>query len=268
MTNENPPLNETVVSTSLLKRYISCPYSCKLRYVAKYHPQSENDWVFKVGRSGHKILEHFYDNLDLNAPDITVEFKEKLKASAFKHWDRSIDSRKREETEPFFFAWLDYELQRYYHYKKNNCIDRFKPVEVEQDLTDYKGKKRAVVDKRMLGASGIRYVIDYKFNKKLPAQRNYSNILSEIDIEYKIQAAINVSVLKSYGYEIDAFYFQFIRQPEKMISVPLTQQLFNEVENIITSVRLDTEFKKNKKSCFFCDMKMYCNLNESSINCL
>lgn len=263
-----PPLNETIVSTNLIKRYINCPHSVKLKYVDKHPDSNEGSWIYKIGKSGHSILEHFYDNLDINALDIKEEFNNKFKAVAIKYWDRSIDSRKREETESFFFAWLKFEIDRFNSYKQQGKLELFKPIEVEQDLTDYKGKKRAIIDKRCLGTSGIRYVVDYKFDTTLPALRNYKNILSEIDIEYKIQAALNAMVLKSYGYDIDAFFFQFIRQPDKMLSIPLIPQLFNEIENIITSIRLDTEFKKNKKTCFLCGFKMFCNLNESSINCL
>ena len=131
-----PDLNETIVSTNLVKRYINCPYSCKLKYIDKHPSSNENDWMFKIGKSGHKILEHFYEKLDLNAPDIPAEFSAKMKATAFQYWDRSIDSRKREETEPFFFEWLKYEIDRFNSYKKQGCVEKFKPIEVEQDLTD------------------------------------------------------------------------------------------------------------------------------------
>jgi CRISPR/Cas system-associated exonuclease Cas4 (RecB family) len=263
-----PPLAEATVSTSMLNLYHNCNYACKLRYVDKQTPVQINDTPLKIGKSGHKILEKFYEKLDLNTTDPEKEFKEKLTASAFQHWDRSIDSRKREEVESAFLSWLKFELDRYKLYKQNNKLDIFKPVEVEQDLTDYKNKMRAVIDKRCIGISGIKYVIDYKFDKKLPTLRNFKNILLEIDTKYKIQAAINTMVLKSYGYPIDAFYFQFVRYPDKLLSIPLNQQLFDEVNNLINKLRTDTIFEKNKKSCFFCNFKMYCNLKETSINCL
>ncbi len=266
--NMIPPLVEVTVSTSMLNLYNFCPHSCKLRYVDKQTPIQIDGTPLRIGKSGHKILEHFYEKVDLNAPDIEIEFIEKLKASAFQHWDRSIDSRKREEIESALTAWLKFELDRYNSYKKQNKLDNFKPVEVEQDLTDYKNRLRAVMDKRCIGASGIKYVVDYKFDKKKPSVRNFSNILSEIDTKYKVQAAINALVLKAYDHPIDGFYFQFVRYPDQMLSVPLNQQLFDEVTAMINKLRTDTEFKKNTKSCFYCNFKMYCNLRENSINCL
>lgn len=265
---QTPPFAEMTVSTTMLNLYTGCNYAAKLKYVDKQTAVFVDDEPLRVGKSGHKILEHFYEKLDINAPDINKEFVDKIKASAFQHWDRSIDSRKREEIEPAFFAWMKYELDRYYIYKKQNKLEIFKPIEVEQDLTDYQSRKRAVIDKRCKGISGIHYALDYKFDKKLPAQRNFSNILSEIDLKYKIQAAMNASVLKSNGHQIDGFYFQFVRYPDKLLSVPLTTDLFNEIEAIIFKLRNDTVFVKNDKKCFRCALKMYCNLKETSINCL
>jgi len=263
-----PPLAEATVSTTMLNLYDGCNHACKLKYVDKQTAVHIDDTPLRVGKSGHKIFEHFYEKLDLNAPDIDKEFKDKITASAFQHWDRTIDSRKREEIEPAFFIWLKYELERYFIYKKQNRLDIFKPIEVEQDLTDYKNRMRAVSDKRCIGISGINYVMDYKFDKKLPAGRNFTNILSEIDMKYKIQAALNAQVLKAHDHPIDGFYFQFVRYPEKLLPIPLNRQLFDEVNNLINKLRTDTVFEKNKKSCFLCNFKMYCNMREASINCL
>lgn len=263
-----PPLTEITISPTLMNLYDYCPHACKLKYIDKQTAVHVDDIPLKIGKSGHLILQHFYEKLDINSPDVEKEFVEKLKASAFQHWDRTVDSRKREEVEPAFFIWLKYELDRYHNYKKQGCLDRFKPIEVEQDLIDYKNKIQAVVDKRCLGISGIQYAVDYKFDKKLPTLKNFKNILSEIDMKYKIQAALNTLVLKEYGHPINGFYFQFVRFPDKLLSVPLTNQLFDEVFTLINTIRTDTEFKKNTKNCFLCNFKMYCNLKERSINCL
>ncbi len=263
-----PPLADAIVSTTMLNLYTTCRHACKLKYVDKQQAVFIDDTYLKVGKSGHKILEHFYEKVDINAPDIEKEFKDKIKASAFQHWDRGIDSRVREEVEPAFFIWLKYELDRYYLYKKDNKLDIFKPIEVEQDLTDYQNKRRAVMDKRCIGRSGINYVVDYKFDKKLPAARNFKNILSEIDLKYKIQAALNALVLKAYDHPIDGFFYQFVRYPDRLLSVPLNRELYDEINNIITTLRTDTTFEKNKSSCFRCNFKMSCSLKETSINCL
>lgn len=263
-----PPLSETIISTTLLNLYNQCPHACRLKYIDKKRAIHINDTPLRIGKSGHLILQHFYEKIDINTADPEKDFIEKLKSSAFQYWDRSIDSRKREEVEPSFLVWLKYELERFHNCKKQGCLDRFKPIEVEQDLTDYKNRVRAVIDKRCMGISGIQYALDYKFDKKLPTLKNFKNILSEIDMKYKIQAALNSMVLKSYDHPIDSFFFQFVRFPDKLLSIPLTNILFDEVNNLIHTVRTDTEFKKNTKGCFMCNFRMYCNLNELSINCL
>ncbi len=263
-----PPLAEATVSTTMLNLYDNCHHACKLKYVDKHTAIQIDDTPLRAGKSGHKIFEHFYEKLDLSVPDIEKEFKDKITASAFQNWDRSIDSRKREEIESAILVWLKYELDRYRLCKQNNKLDIFKPVEVEQDLTDYKNRMRAVIDKRCIGISGIKYVVDYKFDRKKPASRNFSTIISEIDTKYKIQAALNALVLKSYDHPIDGFYFQFVHYPDQLLSVPLNRQLFDEVNNLINKLRTDVTFEKNKKSCFMCNFKMYCNINETSINCL
>lgn len=264
----NPPLSEAIVSTTMLNLYTNCNHAAKLKYVDKCMAVFVDDTPLKAGKSGHKILEHFYEKVDIYAPDIEKEFKEKITASAFQHWDRSIDSRKREEIESALTKWLKFELDKYRLYKSKDKLNIFKPIEVEQDLTDYKNRLRAVIDKRSEGISGIKYVTDYKFDRKLPAQRNFKNILSEMDLKYKIQAALNAMVLNSYDHPINGFYYQFVMYPESLMSVPLVPELFNEINTLIYQLRNDTEFKKNPKSCFMCNFKMYCNLKESSINCL
>lgn len=261
-------MNNQILSPSSVLLYLRCPYSFYLRYSKKYQPYIIDDTHLKIGKSGHKILQHFYSTLYLESQDIEQEFMEKMRQTAFQYWDRSIDSQKREQVEPAFFEWLKYEIQRYMLYKKQGCLDRFKPIEVEQDLTDYNKRIRAIIDKRCIGISGIQYILDYKFNSKLPAKRNFEGVLSEIDLEYKVQAALNVKVLESQNINVGSFFYQFIRYPEKLLSVPLTDSLFKEVDDIMLKIRNDTTFEKNKKGCFMCNFRMVCKLESKSVVCL
>ena len=264
----NNLFQDSILSPTFINLYLSCPYAAYLRYIEKYQPQFIDDTYLKIGKSGHQILEHWYDEINLDSLDIEQEFMEKLKMVAFKYWDRSIDSKKRDEVEPALFLWLKSEIQKYMNYKKQGCTDRFKPTSVEQDITDYNKRIRAVIDKRCIGISGINYCMDYKFDTKLPANRNFECSLSNIDLKYKIQAALNYQVLKSQNINIGAFYFQFIRYPEKLLSVPLTDSLFKEIDELILKIRNDTTFDKNPKSCYRCNFKMMCKLESKSVFCL
>jgi hypothetical protein len=190
-----------------------------------------------------------------------------MKVAAFKHWDRTIDARKRTELEPALFTWIKFELQRYQNYKKQGIEDRFKPLAVEQDFTDYVNRLRAITDKRCIGSNGTQYGMDYKFDVKLPAKRNWSMKLEEIDMKYKVQAVVNTKVLKSQDIEIKNFFFQFIRFPDKLMSVPLVPELFNEVDALISKIRADEVFEKNKKGCFMCGLKANCEMQNKSIHC-
>ena len=260
--------SDSILSPSFINLYIDCPHAAFLRYHEKHQPYFIDDTYIKIGKSGHSILQNFYGNINLNAPDIENEFMEKMKITAFKYWDRTIDSQKRDDVEPAFFNWLKYEIQRYMNYKKQGCLDRFMPIAVEQTMKDYPNKIMSIIDKRAMGVSGIQYCIDYKFNKNLPAQRNFEGRLDKIDLPFKIQAALNAQVLKANDINIGSFFYQFVRYPEKLLQVPLTSSLFDEVNQIITTIRQDTEFKKNPKSCFMCNFKMHCRLESRSVHCL
>lgn len=260
-------MTDQILSTSAIKLYLDCPYAYYLRYLGRCKPEFVDDTYLRLGKSGHAILQHYYEELDLSNPNLEVEFVEKMKSVAFKYWDRTIDARKRVELEPALFNWIKFELQRFHNYKKQGIEDRFKPVAVEQDLTDYNNRLRAVMDKRCIGSNGLQYVMDYKFDAKLPAKRNWSVNLAEIDIKYKVQAAINVNVLKSQDIEIASFFFQFIRYPDKLLSIPLTSELFSEIDALISKIRADEVFKKNKKGCFMCSLKADCEAQNSSIHC-
>lgn len=267
MNSQHPPFKDSILSQSFINLYLKCPHSAWLRYAQKHQPYFVDDTYLKIGKSGHKILENFYPALNLEAQDIEQEFMEKMKQTAFQYWDRSVDASKRDAVEQALYGWLKQETKKFINYKKQGCLGRFKPITVEEDIIDYNQKLRAIIDKRCIGISGIQYCIDYKFDSKLPAKRNFEGILNDIDIEYKIQAAINTMVLKSQNININTFYYQFVRYPEKLLSVPLTDSLFNEVNQIIEKIRNDTTFEKNPKGCFWCNFKMYCKLEQKGIGC-
>lgn len=260
-------MSDQILSTSAIKLWLDCPYAFYLRYPGRCKPEFLDDTYLKLGKSGHAILQHYYEELNLSAENIEAEFIEKMKSVAFKYWDRTIDDRKRAELEPALFNWIKFELQRFQNYKKQGIEDRFKPIAVEQDLTDYINKLRAVIDKRSLGSSGAQYALDYKFDTKLPAKRNFNMKLEDIDMKYKVQAVLNVKVLKSQDIEIKNFFFQFIRYPDKLMSVPLVPELFSEVDVLISNIRADETFEKNKKACFMCGLKADCEAQNKSIYC-
>lgn len=259
---------DKILSTSGINLWLSCPHSYWLKYWQKCEMENTEAEYLRLGRSGHAILEHYYEELNLEAPDLENEFTEKLKMVAFKYWDRSIDARKRNALEPALFNWIKFELQRFQNYKKQGIEDRFKPLIVEQDLTDYNLKLRAKIDKRCIGSNGDQYALDYKFDTKLPAKRNFSGNLVDIDLKYKVQAAVNATVLKTQEVEIKNFFYQFVRFPEKLMAIPLVPELFEEVNTIIKTIRADETYIKNKKGCFMCGLKASCESHGTSIHCL
>ncbi len=191
-----------------------------------------------------------------------------MKKTARQFWCQEIDIRKRDEMNNSIYLWLQFEVQRFKKYKELNILDRFCPVAVEEDITDWQNKLRAIIDKRCIGQSGNMYCIDYKTDKNLPALRNFKGDLKQIDDKYKIQSALNAMVLQSQGIKLDNFFYQFVRYPDKLLSVPLTSELFDEVEQLIKKIRESTEFPKNYKACHFCGLKIYCKTESSSINCM
>jgi len=259
---------DLILSPSGITKYIQCPYSFKLRYINKIKPVIEDDSALRLGKSVHAVLENFYKNVDLNTVLPETDFVNSMKKTAQTHWDKSIDAKKREEINNSMFLWLQFEIQRFKKYKEQNKLDRFCPVATEEDITDYQNKLRAIIDKRSLGMTGTMYALDYKTDKNLPALRNFKGNLREIDDKYKIQSALNAMVLKSQGIKLDNFYFQFIRYPDKLLSVPLTSELFNEIEELIKKIREAEEYPKNDKSCFYCDMKLHCKTESSSVHCM
>lgn len=259
---------DLILSPSGINLYQSCPYSFYLRYIKKLKPIIEDDSALKLGKSVHLVLEKFYGNVDTKTTNPENDFVEAMKKTAQSHWDRSIDSQKRDEMNTYMFLWLQFEIQKFKKYKEANILDRFCPVSTEEDITDYSKKLRAIVDKRCIGMNGVMYALDYKTDKSLPAARNFKGDLKLIDDKYKIQSALNAMVLQSQGVKIDNFYFQFIRYPDKLLPVPLTSQLFTEVEQLIDYIRNGTEYPKNHKSCFFCGMRQYCKTESSSAHCI
>lgn len=257
-----------ILSPTAINLYCECPHAFHIRYHEKGIPLQVDDTPLRMGKCVHSIMEHYYDELDLTVPDIQKEFTEKLKMVAFKYWDRSIDAKKREEMEPAIFNWLTYEIKRFETYKAKGISDRFKPLAVEEDLTDYENQLRAIVDKRCIGSTGLIYAMDYKTDKKLPAKRNFNMDLKEIDLKYKVQAALNYLVLLAHGNQINNFFFQFVRYPEKLLSVPLTKELFDEINILRQTIINDTQFKKNPKGCFMCNFKAYCEMEGKSIHCI
>lgn len=254
-------------SPSSVNLYLSCPNAYRLHYLDHQPPVQIDDTPLRIGKPVHKILQHFYSGLNLNTTTPEIDFAEKLKTTAFEHWDRTIDVKKRDEINEALYTWLKYEIQRFKNYKEKNIIERFLPTTVEEEIKDYNIGLHCVIDKRCIGLSGNIYVVDYKTNKALPAKRNFNNNLSEIDTQYKVQAAINSLCLQSQGVKLDGYYFQFIRFPDKLLPIPITDKLHQEVLEIINKIRADTTFEKNKKSCFFCNYKIYCQAEETSIYC-
>lgn len=257
-----------ILSPSGINLYMSCPYSFKLRYIDHKKPIITDDSALKLGKSVHSVLENFYVYVSKDSKNPDIDLIAAMKMSAKDFWDRSIDARKRDEMNTHMFLWLQFEIQRYKKYKELNIIDRFFPISIEEDITDYENRLRSIIDKRCIGVAGNMYALDYKTDKKLPAQRNFSGNLKQIDDKYKIQSALNALVLKSQGEKLDNFFFQFVRYPDKLLSVPLTHELFKEVNEIIKKIRETTEFEKNLKSCFYCSLKLYCRGENTSIHCL
>ena len=255
---------DLILSPSGINLYMSCPYSFYLRYIEKLKPVIDDDSALRLGKSVHLVLEKFYANIDLQTESPETQFVEAMKKTAQLHWDRSIDAKKRDEMNTHMFIWLQFEIQKFKRYKEAKILDRFCPVTTEEDITDYTKKLRAIVDKRCIGTTGNIYAIDYKTDKNLPAKRNFEGNLKIIDDKYKIQSALNAMVLQSQGVKLDNFYFQFVRYPDKLLSVPLTPELFNEVEGIIANIRNGQEYPKNYKSCFFCGMKLYCKVDSAA----
>lgn len=258
---------DLILSPSGINLYQSCPYSFYLRYIEKKKPIIEDDSALRLGKSVHLVLEKLYSNIDLKTNNPEQHFVEAMQKTAKEFWDRSIDAKKREEMNIHMFLWLQFEIQKFKKYKEQNKLDRFCPVTTEEDITDYQNKLRAIIDKRCIGQSGNMYCVDYKTDKNLPALRNFKGDLKQIDDKYKIQAALNAMVLKTKDIKLDNFYFQMIRYPDKLLSVPLTSELFLEVEQIIKNIRETTEFKKNYKSCFYCGMKLYCKTQNTCVQC-
>lgn len=259
---------DLILSPSGINLYQNCPYSFFLRYIRKLKPIIEDDSALRLGKSVHLVLEHYYKNIDIKTTNPDVELVEALKRTAKERWDRSIDAKKREEMNNHMFIWLQFEIQRFKKYKELNILDKFCPIEVEEDITDYPNKIRAIIDKRCIGQSGNIYCMDYKTDKSLPAMRNFKGDLKQIDDKYKIQAGMNAMVLKTKDVKVDAFYFQFIRYADKLLAVPITPELFTEIEALIQKIRNTTKFNKNEKNCFYCGMKMHCRGQNTSIHCL
>src|SRR3972149_3613024 len=237
---------DLVLSPSGINLYQSCQYSFYLRYILKKKPIIEDDSALRLGKSVHSVLEHYYENIDLKTTNPETELAEALKKTAQKYWDRSIDAKKRDEMNTHMFIWLQFEIQRFKKYKELNILDKFSPVATEEDITDWNKKIRAIIDKRCIGQTGINYAMDYKTDKNLPALRNFKGDLKQIDDKYKIQAGMNALVLRTKDIKLDAFYFQFVRYADKLLSVPLTPELFQEIEALISKIRNTTEFEKNE----------------------
>ncbi len=257
-----------VLSPSGIKLYQDCNYAFYLRYILKKKPIVEDDSALRLGKSVHAVLEHFYKNVDIKTDNPETHFIDALRKTAKEKWDNSISVQKRDEMNNSIFLWLQFEIQRFKKYKEINILDRFCPVAVEEDLTDWQNKLRAIIDKRCVGQSGNMYCIDYKTDKNLPALRNFKGDLKQIDDKYKIQSALNAMVLQSQGIKLDNFFYQFVRYPDKLLSVPLTSELFTETTELIKKIRETTEFPKNYKACYFCGLKLYCKTESSSIHCM
>ena len=186
---------DLILSPSGINLFQTCPYSFYLRYIQKQKPIITDDSALRLGKSVHAVFENFYKNIDLNTNDPDKNLVEALKTTANNHWDRSIDSRKRDEMNTYMFLWLQFEIQRFKKYKADGKLDKFCPVTTEEDITDYPNKLRAIIDKRCIGMSGNMYAMDYKTDKNLPALRNFIGDLKLIDDKYKVQSAMNSIVL-------------------------------------------------------------------------
>jgi len=259
---------DLILSPSGINLYQSCNYAFFLRYIEKKKPIIEDDSSLRLGKSVHLVLEKFYGNIDLKTNNPESHFVDMMKKTAQEFWDKTIDAKKRESMNNSIFLWLQFEIQRFKKYKEISILDRFCPVSTEEDITDYEKKLRAIIDKRCIGQSGNQYIIDYKTDKSLPALRNFKGDLKQIDDKYKVQSALDAMVLQSQGIKIDNFFYQFVRYPDKLLSVPLTSELFSETSELIKKIRETTEFPKNYKSCFYCGMKLWCKTESSSIQCM
>lgn len=255
-------------SPSSVILYENCNHAYKLKYIDHLKPEEGNKEALALGKGTHKVLQMFYPAVNINTTSPESDFLEAMKKTAQEHWDRSIDAKKRDEMNASLYLWLQFEIQRFKKYKQQGIVDRFLPIATEEDLKDHEKLYHAIIDKRSVGASGNIYALDYKTDKKLPSAKNFKGILSEMDFKYKAQAALNALVLKGQGIKLDNFYFQFVRYPDKLLSVPLTADLFMEVEGKIKEIRSAASFPKNMKSCFYCGLKIYCHSEKISIHCL
>lgn len=261
-------MNDIILSPSSINLFLSCPYAFYLRYINKQKPLIEDDTALKLGKSTHKLLEKFYGNIDRSTTDPDMSLMDAMRRTALDHWDRTIDAKKRGEMDSYIMLWLQFEIQRFKKYKELNILNRFFPISSEEDITDWQNKIRAIIDKRCLGQSGNMYALDYKTDKKLPPMRNFKGDINQIDDKYKIQSALNALVLQSQGVKLDNFFFQFIRYPDKLLSVPLTPELFVEVKELMKKIRETTTFTKNTKSCFLCQMKLFCKTEDTCSHCI
>lgn len=254
-------------SPSSVGLFHDCPNAYRLHYIDRYKPLSIDDTALRMGRSVHSICENFYKDLNLNSTEPEKHFVEHLKNVAFAYWDRSIDAKKREEMDVALRGWVHVELTRFIKYRTMNILDRFKPVAVEEDLKSPLLGLHCIVDKRGIGADGSKYAWDYKTNSYLPSKKAFEGDMKSLKLNFKVQAVMNAMVLKAVGTPIDKFYFQFVRFPDKLLEVPLTPAVFKEAQAAIDAVLTATEYPKNKKFCFLCNYKVYCEAEQSSIYC-
>lgn len=250
------------ISQSQIQLYKDCERMWYMKYWLGVSQEVRDDSYLRFGRSCHTILEHFYENIDMDMAkqDSVSHFEYILNKILFvKHWDFSLKENMKNDAEQIFRDFAYVFGSRFNELVASKQEHLFFPVSVEDDIKSTTHPLRAIVDRIN---PGYKTFGDYKTNKKFPEilladtsrlnreQINEYNIVSE---PYAIQAAINaMCIYDKYKVMPERCLFIFIRhltQPHGgIVTIPITQNLIDQVttyvNRIFTSVK-EHNFKKN-----------------------
>ena len=251
------------ISQSGIQLYSGCQRKWYMHYWLGIHKETRDDSYLRFGRACHTILEHFYDNIDIDMAkqDPVSHFEYILNKILFiEHWDFSLSEKMKNDAEQIFKDFSYVFGSRFKELSQTNQEELFFPASTEERIKATTYPLQAKVDRIN---PGYKTFGDYKTNKQFPdilltdtstlsvAQIAEYNVASE---PYAIQAAINaICIFDKYKIMPEKCFFIFVRHLRQshggIVTIDITQDLINQViayvNQIFTSIK-EQHFEKTK----------------------
>lgn len=260
------------------------PRKFYLKRIAKIPPESQQSSIgMDIGKVGHKVCEHFYDEINYDLADTNSEshFLDVVTALREQHWNYDIPFDRVDEVDSFLRNFAVNSAQTFETLKKQNKLDIFAPLHTELEIVSPSLGIGAILDR----INKSYNLLDYKTDKYFPdiIYKNPADLTPQEKVKYRftkdkllIQSTLGAIVVEEeFGVRPKFFTFAYLRHlntngTKGIVRLDVTQENIDSVLAFIQKMKTSIENNefpkctdKDPGACYqynrVCEFKVSCD---------